>query len=412
MKKNYFSLLAIMGFVLFTLCGCGKEKITVTGQDGTEYESYQECCAAEDFQAAHQFLAKMENSEDWKDGYSDAKEYVFKNEALYLMSIGDESAKKRLIYLLKEEDGNDEHINMLMDLAIENDDVSFIKTLTNQYKNGIGTDVLRKIVGCLYVKKENENINFLTTLLNRFDKLEIMINAAVEKDDEETAVTLSKQFKGEMDFLTFRNVTDFLFTKKSENYQDIFNTLSSHMDYDNTDFIKYALEKKQLKIVQESLKNNIENYNDDMITSLASLNNNNISELILSRLSKYESKIPKRPESGTFVQYSCGTLESNCKNYVGAVKDYNEECMDLMTIAINCKNLFLANRVMVKVKPNLSYKSMPNSVQKTIKEENLFGTTSKEQSWDKIIISGNIDRDDIEIARKTLNEAIRSGAFK
>jgi len=55
-------------FFVFALClavtllsACGEKKITVKGADGTEYESYQECCAAQDIQVSHQFLVKMKN---------------------------------------------------------------------------------------------------------------------------------------------------------------------------------------------------------------------------------------------------------------------------------------------------------------------------------------------------------------
>ena len=124
---------------IFLLSACSK-KITVKGADGTEYESYQECCAAQDFQAAHQYLAKLENSGG--DGYYDAKEYVFKQEALYLMSNGDEADKKRLIFLLKEESGDEKyndringHVAMLIDLSIDNDDEAFVKVLAGMLPN-------------------------------------------------------------------------------------------------------------------------------------------------------------------------------------------------------------------------------------------------------------------------------------
>ena len=131
MKKTL--LFAMIGFSVATLCSCGN--ITVKGADGTEYESYQECCAANDFEAAHLYLTKMQNKEI--EGYSAAKEYVFQKEALYLMSLGDEGAKKRIIYLLKEDGDDKAIISKLMDLAIVNDDAEFVITLINQYGDGI-----------------------------------------------------------------------------------------------------------------------------------------------------------------------------------------------------------------------------------------------------------------------------------
>lgn len=77
-------LVAIFSLAMTTLYGCGsngnsdssKDKITVTGGDGKVYESYQECCAANDYEAAHLFLAKLQNSESEAYSYREAKEYI------------------------------------------------------------------------------------------------------------------------------------------------------------------------------------------------------------------------------------------------------------------------------------------------------------------------------------------------
>ena len=129
--------LATCCLAIFLLSACGEKKITVKGVDGTEYESYQECCAANDFTAAHQFLAKMEKYNEPANELAAAKKIVFKKEALYLMSMGDEEAKKRIIYLLKEDENNVLQIPMLIDLAIDNDDADFVMALINQYGRSI-----------------------------------------------------------------------------------------------------------------------------------------------------------------------------------------------------------------------------------------------------------------------------------
>ena len=159
MKRIKFLSFCCIAVFLLTACG---NKITVKGEDGTEYESYQECCAAQDFQAAHQFLTKMESGMgkdyDKNKEYEVAREYVFKQEALYLMSIGDETAQKRILYLLKEEGaGNDAHIGMLIDLAIDNDEENFVKALMNQFKDGYKGEYLTKIVDYLATKPSEEN---------------------------------------------------------------------------------------------------------------------------------------------------------------------------------------------------------------------------------------------------------------
>ena len=159
MKKNLV-LLAIIGLVISTLCGCG---IKVKGADGTEYESYQECCAANDYDAAHLFLARIQNDDSGEYNYRDAKEYVFKKEALFLMSQGDDAAKKRIIYLLKEEGGNDDHVSMLIDLAIENGDAEFVKTLMRQYAKDIKDKEFEKLIKFFIEKQDDEYIFKLLT---------------------------------------------------------------------------------------------------------------------------------------------------------------------------------------------------------------------------------------------------------
>ena len=159
-------LLAACCLTMYLFASCGG--ITVKGENGQEYESYQECCAAQDFMAAHTFLAKMEAKIDGdeikKEEYETAKEYVFKQEALYLMSIGDDAAKQRIIYLLKEEGGNDSHVAMLIDLAIENDDEPFVKSLINQLRKDNG-ECVAKTIG--YLAKKDDSEEFIEQLISK-----------------------------------------------------------------------------------------------------------------------------------------------------------------------------------------------------------------------------------------------------
>ena len=174
----FFSICCI---AVFLLTACGEKKITVKGADGTEYESYQECCAANDYEAAHKYLAKMQNDETLSIDYNNAKEFVFKNEALFLMSQGDETAKKRIIYLLKEEgDNTNERVEMLMDLAIDNDDEEFVKTLVNHFEYGYNGGGITKMIDYLSRKDFDGNRDYIkryatehfslnnTTILNFF----------------------------------------------------------------------------------------------------------------------------------------------------------------------------------------------------------------------------------------------------
>ena len=177
MKKNLV-LFAIIGVAMITISGCGKDPITVVGANGTEYETYQDCCAAHDFEAAHSFLAKMESRIDsYKERlrYNTAKEYVFKQESLYLMSIGGEAAQKRISYLLKEAEegeegekgGNDRQIEMLIDLAIENEDDEFVKVLANKLKQPSDNCIVN-VVTYLTREKDGGNNDYIISLINSF----------------------------------------------------------------------------------------------------------------------------------------------------------------------------------------------------------------------------------------------------
>ncbi len=191
-----------------TFYGCGssgnndssKDKITVTGGDGKVYESYQECCAANDYEAAHQFLAKLQNSESEAYSYREAKEYVFKNEALFLMSQDDETAKKRIIYLLKEEGNNDDHVSMLVDLAIENDDEAFVKKLANQYSRA-SIESLQKLMSYLSEKPTEENKIFIGKLIDKYlslsntAMLEYLARTKSKEDSERILGLLSEEGK-------------------------------------------------------------------------------------------------------------------------------------------------------------------------------------------------------------------------
>ena len=117
MKKNSV-LLALIGFAMFTLCGCG-------GKYGTKYETYQDACRENDFEAAHIFLDRLhveygdavKNNTDFSYGlFSDdgnnitnaardyclAAEFVYSAELRYLASLDEDMAWTRAVALVKE----------------------------------------------------------------------------------------------------------------------------------------------------------------------------------------------------------------------------------------------------------------------------------------------------------------------
>lgn len=294
---NTIKLLVIYCLSIFLFISCSEKKITVKGADGTEYESYQECCAAQDFQAAHQFLAKIENTEDSGFDLYDAKEYVFKQEALFLMSQDNDAAKKRILYLLKEEGGNDEHVEMLIDLAIDNDDEDFVKVLAKQHKKLTSEEILRKIVQFLYLEKGDNNLDFVTMLLNEVNRGDLLLEVVAEKGDEKLLLSLAQSYTGEL-------------------------SLS----------------------------------NEKLITILAGTRDKNISEKLIALLD--ETRIANRPVIGVIKSDHYGDLDSSYDNYISSVKSFNKDCFTLLNIAIKSKNQYLAQRVLPRFKSNIVYTNL------------------------------------------------------
>lgn len=326
--------------VIFMLSGllliaCDEKKITVKGADGTEYESYQECCAAQDFQAAHQYLAKMQNDENFESDFYSAKEFVFKQEALYLMSQGDEVSKKRIVYLLKEEGGNDKHLDMLVDLAIDNDDEPFVKILSNQYKGKADEETLKKIVEYLSGKNSDENRTFLMSLLKRLGEMQILINYAINKNDKEL-------------------INDYLST----------NSFSFRHD----ELINYMVVSKERKYA----------------------------DMIIGQLKEEEGQIPQKPLMGRskyWYQSDGEDFKNKCESYSSHIKDFNALCSKILGQAIKFNNQYLAQRVMSKFRSNVHIEGPGES-----NNYYTYNVTS--------------DFEEINAAKATYQEAVRSGAFK
>jgi len=88
-----------------------KEEIIVVGENGKEYKSYQAACRAGDFEAAHEFVDKLQEkatgadpvwSKEIIEKYKAAQDYVFKQEMMYLAADGNEEASNKIIFLLTE----------------------------------------------------------------------------------------------------------------------------------------------------------------------------------------------------------------------------------------------------------------------------------------------------------------------
>lgn len=259
--------------------------ITVKGENGQVYESYQECCAAQDFAAAHQFLAKIQNSGKDSEKYKEAKEYVFKNEALYLMSQDDDTAKKRIIYLLKEEGGNNDHVSMLIDLAIENDDEAFVKTLANQYRE-VTVQRLKTLTTYLSSKQNDDHKKYLINLAKKLQHNKFLCDIALAYNDD--------------------------------------------------------------RLLDEYAASYLTLYDEEVLNYLAKKNQRKYSEMIINLLTKEKSDISGKPSIGKKRFHACGSNTdeylSSCNGYINNVDYLNDACYKVLGIAIKNKNNYLAQR--------------------------------------------------------------------
>jgi mannitol/fructose-specific phosphotransferase system IIA component (Ntr-type) len=327
--NNLLKCLFAVSFV-FAAVSCGDDgpkKIVIKNKNGDKITSYQEACTMHDFETAHRFIAKMPESGYHSWDVSSAKEHVFREEALFLIAQGDEASKKRIMFLLKQDpERNDAYLNILVELAISQDDEDFVKTLTRQYNSEIPYSVLRKIVEYLYIDGSDKNLGFVTTLLNRYNQTGALLDAAIEKDNEQLVLTLAKQFKGDLSYTTFENVMNFIKLKNNSEYLPIFNQLSPYVDDD-----------KMLEFV-----------NKDGIFS---------DKIVISYISKKLSKIYVRTPPGlgeVEVDKNSSQLPRDYGSYVEEVENYNRVCKELLGIVIRSKRKSAANYIVSSMKPSIS----------------------------------------------------------
>lgn len=292
----------IILFLLFFISSCGgnnttiKQEVTpVKGSGGVEYTSYEDACRDNDFVAAYKFIEL--NGGD--------KDYVFKQEALFLMSQESDDAKKRLIYLIKQEDGNNSHVAMLIDLAIEDDDEDFVKKLANQFDKYVSSSELKALSEYLLSKNNEENEEFLLSLYRKLNKDDMIFEYAINK--------------GDIDFI-----------------------------------VKNA--------------SNIKLDNDATIDKLSKLNNNKVSEIIIGGLTEYENSIPNKPAMGIVKSDHYGDIPSEYTSYESGIKSFNDKCRSVMNCAIKTKNQYLAKRALSKIKPNIEYNNLGDWVTVVEKE--------------------------------------------
>lgn len=186
-KNNRIYRLACCICINMCIVSCEKN-ITVTGADGEIYNNYQEACHAQDFEAAHKVLALMKEYK--RKDYEDAREFIFNQEALFLIAQNDETSTKRLLFLLQEDanevsnDIRDARCNTIIDLAIKQNNTSLVEQTINQYSGIIDRIVMQKIYNYFYTDGHKADKDYILALLIKNKSVDIIVEDAVEHKNE------------------------------------------------------------------------------------------------------------------------------------------------------------------------------------------------------------------------------------
>ncbi len=194
MKKKIKLAICCLGIIAFMACGGSSKSdssssgISVVGSDNTTYESYEDACHAQDFDAAHKFLTAMKKA--GSSDYDEAREYVFNQEALFLIAMNDETSTKRLFFLLQEDANEvsssvrDARCNTIVELAIKQNNQALVEQTISMYNGQIDSPMLRKIYDYIYKGGRNEDKNSMMDLLFKNNGIEIMADDAISSQDD------------------------------------------------------------------------------------------------------------------------------------------------------------------------------------------------------------------------------------
>ena len=226
MKTISKSIVAMYGFIAFMsgiFASCGNSVhssgLTVVGSDSTVFESYEDACHAQDYEAAHKFLIAMKKAK--ASNYVDAREYVFSQEALYLISQNDETSTKRLFFLLEEnaqEVDNrtrDTRCNTIIELAIKQNNQALVEQTIGQYNDNIDKPVLRRIFEYLYSSGRVTDENYIIDLLLNNGGINIMVEDAISRQSDVLLLKILERC-GTMKEDALKNIANYFTAKKDK----------------------------------------------------------------------------------------------------------------------------------------------------------------------------------------------------
>ena len=117
MKRIKFLSTCYLVVCLLTACGTNvsTKEISVTGSDGTVYNSYQTACSNGDFDAARDYIGKMKEklievkaekspqaAGALEEAITEAETYIENEEVQYLASLNNEQANNRVILIMNQ----------------------------------------------------------------------------------------------------------------------------------------------------------------------------------------------------------------------------------------------------------------------------------------------------------------------
>ena len=133
---------------------------------------------------------------------------------------------------------------------------------------------------------------------------------------------------------------------------------------------------------------------NNSLSKIASLKNRKYDEIIIGALSEKEAEIPKKPKMGTTtVQDNYGEDKRlfiiNSNLFSESIQNYNNICQKVLSVAIKNGNQYLAQRAVSKFKSNIFVEN---------------------PRYFTFVVT--VDNNDINAAKATYQEAIKSGAFR
>ena len=222
----------------------------------------------------------------------------------------------------------------------------------------------------------------------------LLADFAVSFENHETAIRIGQLLDGIIDYLENGKKNNAVFEEKWQKRID-----KARSIYKKCSRVYTADDLLQKKVVFD-----IENEN--MIEKLASLNQKDASDMILFALAEEGKNMPSRPSIKGYVKSdSYGKFDgTEHGKYNEKIKEYNVQCKSVMNMAIANKNLYLAKSVIPKMKQVFVYTDLGDWVQVV---ENRKDHSSLYETF-KV----NLSNEDIDDAKQTLNDAIKSGSFK